>query len=96
MNSANNYKIWQVMSYQTSLILRDRISVEGVQEHQEMQGNNGNMCTYTILRFCSTHCYIATALAWQTTVARWPIMFRPRLLLLQYAVNVLCSSLQLH
>ena len=63
----HNHKIWQVMSYQTSLILRDKISEEGVQEHQEMLGvvwaNNGNTCTYTILRYCSTHCCIAPALA---------------------------------
>ncbi len=56
----DNDKIWQAISHQTSVILRD--DVEGVQQSQQVLGvvwpSDGNMCTHTIFRNCGTHRYI--------------------------------------
>lgn len=61
--------------YETSLIFRDQIKMKAVQEDEELLcivwAKTGDVSGHTILRYGSTHSYIAPSLAWD--IRRGPV-----------------------
>ena len=71
----HNLKKWPVMSYQTTLIIRDKISIEGFQECCEMLGvewSNIPSSDITTQIIIQPLCWLGTS-----NMARRPIMFWP-------------------